>query len=58
MCCTVQNIRNRPEINQKVSKATHIKELNSENDRLKAELFANREKNGVYMPHDTCVCLE
>lgn len=55
MMRTVQNIRNRPEINQKVSKATHIKEMSTEIDRLKAELFATREKNGVYMPHDACV---
>ena len=37
-------------MNQKVSKTAHIKELNQEIDRLKAELFCTREKNGVYMP--------
>ncbi|KAK9804380.1 hypothetical protein WJX72_010110 [[Myrmecia] bisecta] len=47
-----KNIRNRPEVNQRVSKAAHIKELNAEIDRLKAELFATREKNGVYVPLD------
>ena len=47
-----KNIRNRPEVNQKISKTAHIKELNAEIDRLKAELFATREKNGVYLPLD------
>lgn len=47
-----KNIRNRPEVNQKISKTAHIKELNAEMDRLKAELFATREKNGVYIPAD------
>lgn len=40
------------QVNQKVSKTAHIKELNQEIDRLKAELFCTREKNGVYMPSD------
>lgn len=40
----------RPEVNQRISKAAHIKELNSEIDKLKEELFATREKNGVYLP--------
>lgn len=40
------------QVNQKVSKTAHIKELNQEIDRLKAELFCTREKNGVYMPAD------
>ncbi|KAK9807071.1 hypothetical protein WJX73_000118 [Symbiochloris irregularis] len=47
-----KNIRNRPEVNQKISKTAHIKELNAEMDKLKAELHATREKNGVYLPAD------
>jgi len=39
-------------VNQRISKAAHIKELNSEIDKLKEELFATREKNGVYLPAD------
>ena len=42
----------RPEVNQRISKAAHIKELNTEIDKLKEELFATREKNGVYLPAD------
>ena len=30
-----KNIRNRPEVNQKISKTAHIKELNVEMDKLK-----------------------
>ncbi len=40
------------QVNQRISKTAHIKELNQEIDTLKAELFATREKNGVYMPAD------
>ena len=52
-----QSIRNRPEINQRVSKAAHIKELSTEIERLKADLFATREKNGIYMNPDECAPL-
>ena len=40
------------QVNQKISKTAHIKELNAEIDRLKAELLATREKNGIYLPVD------
>ena len=46
-----KNIKNKPEVNQKISKTTHLKEMGGEIARLKAELVAAREKNGVYMPH-------
>lgn len=45
-----KNIRNRPEVNQKMTKRVMIRELNQEIERLKIELLANREKNGVYLP--------
>lgn len=45
-----KNIRNRPEINQRMTKRVMIRELNQEIERLKIELQANREKNGVYLP--------
>ena len=37
-----------------MSKAAHIKELSTEIERLKADLFATREKNGIYMNLDEC----
>ncbi|KAL6781883.1 hypothetical protein ACKKBF_B09830 [Auxenochlorella protothecoides x Auxenochlorella symbiontica] len=45
-----KNIKNKPEINQKISKTTHLKEMNVEIEKLKLMLNATREKNGVYIP--------
>ncbi|KAG8041438.1 hypothetical protein G9C98_002731 [Cotesia typhae] len=44
-----KNITNRPEINQKLTKATLIKEYTEEIERLKRDLLATRERNGVYL---------
>jgi hypothetical protein len=49
-----KNIRNRPEVNQKASSATHMAHLSAENKRLKLELTAMREKDGVFMPLALC----
>ncbi|KAH0465326.1 hypothetical protein IEQ34_005429 [Dendrobium chrysotoxum] len=47
-----KNIKNKPEINQKMTKSAVMKELCSEIDRLKQEVNAAREKNGIYIPRD------
>ncbi|KAK9126879.1 hypothetical protein Scep_015725 [Stephania cephalantha] len=47
-----KNIKNKPEVNQKMMKSTMIKDLYNEIDRLKQELCAAREKNGIYIPQD------
>ncbi|KAK4432409.1 Kinesin-like protein KIN-5A [Sesamum alatum] len=47
-----KSIKNRPEVNRKVVKSTLIKDLYSQIDRLKQELHAARQKNGVYVPQD------
>ncbi|CAI9097700.1 OLC1v1034170C1 [Oldenlandia corymbosa var. corymbosa] len=47
-----KNIKNKPEVNQKMMKSTLIKDLYGEIERLKAEVYAAREKNGVYLPKD------
>nr|XP_043621293.1 kinesin-like protein KIN-5C [Erigeron canadensis] len=47
-----KNIKNKPEVNQKMMKTTLIKDLYSEIDRLKAEINASREKSGVYLPKE------
>eukprot|EP00958_Prasinococcus_capsulatus_P029935 scaffold7801_cov363-Prasinococcus_capsulatus_cf.AAC.1 len=47
-----KNIKNKPEVNQRVTKTALIKDLNEEIDKLKSELFATREKNGVYLTVD------
>ncbi|EEA08311.1 kinesin motor domain-containing protein [Cryptosporidium muris RN66] len=45
-----KNIKNMPVVNQKMTKKVMIREMNCEIERLKFELQANREKNGVYLP--------
>ncbi|WOL15661.1 kinesin-like protein KIN-5C isoform X1 [Canna indica] len=47
-----KNIKNKPEVNQKMMKSTLIKDLYGEIDRLKAEVYAAREKVGVYIPKE------
>ncbi|XP_050227654.1 kinesin-like protein KIN-5C [Mercurialis annua] len=47
-----KNIKNKPEVNQKMMKSTLIKDLYGEIDRLKSEVYAAREKNGVYIPKE------
>ncbi|KAH6837815.1 P-loop containing nucleoside triphosphate hydrolases superfamily protein [Perilla frutescens var. hirtella] len=47
-----KNIRNKPEVNQKMMKSTLIKDLYGEIERLKSEVYAAREKNGVYIPKE------
>lgn len=44
-----KNIRNKPQVNQVVSKKTLLKEFTSEIEKLKAELIATRQRNGVYL---------
>nr|XP_005991610.1 PREDICTED: kinesin-like protein KIF11 isoform X1 [Latimeria chalumnae]XP_014341343.1 PREDICTED: kinesin-like protein KIF11 isoform X1 [Latimeria chalumnae] len=44
-----KNIMNKPEINQKLTKRALIKEYTEEIERLKRDLAAAREKNGVYL---------
>ncbi|KAG5602908.1 hypothetical protein H5410_034278 [Solanum commersonii] len=47
-----KNIKNKPEINQKMMKSALMKDLYSEIERLKQEVYAAREKNGIYIPRD------
>ncbi|XP_068183185.1 kinesin-like protein KIF11 isoform X2 [Antennarius striatus] len=44
-----KNIMNKPEVNQKLTKRTLIKEYTEEIERLKRDLAATRDKNGVYV---------
>jgi kinesin family protein 11 len=53
-----KNIRNKPEVNAKTSKTVLIKDMVHEIDRLKADLAATREKNGVYMAADRYAAAE
>lgn len=47
--CRAKNIRNRPELNQKISKTAMIKDMVAEIERLKLDLQCTRDKNGVYL---------
>ncbi|GMI96676.1 hypothetical protein like AT2G36200 [Hibiscus trionum] len=47
-----KNIKNKPEVNQKMMKSTLIKDLYGEIERLKSEVYAAREKSGVYIPKE------
>jgi kinesin family protein 11 len=47
-----KSIRNRPEVNQHMTRTGLLKEYLGDIERLKNELVAAREKNGVYIPED------
>ncbi|KAI1728869.1 kinesin motor domain-containing protein [Ditylenchus destructor] len=44
-----KNIKNNPEVNQKITRKALLKEYNEEIERLRRDLVAMREKQGVYM---------
>lgn len=44
-----KNIRNKPQVNQMVSKRTLLKEFTTEIEKLKSELIATRNRNGIYL---------
>jgi kinesin family member 11 len=48
-----KNIRNKPQVNQMVSKKTLLKDFTTEIEKLKSELIATRQRNGVYLTQDT-----
>ncbi|KAI8872182.1 kinesin-domain-containing protein [Ramicandelaber brevisporus] len=47
-----RTIRNKPEINQRMSKKVIIRELETEMERLRSDLQLARDKNGVYLHPD------
>ncbi|XP_058109799.1 kinesin-like protein KIN-5B [Magnolia sinica] len=47
-----KNIKNKPEANQRMSKSVLLKDLYVELERMKQDVRAAREKNGVYIPHE------
>ncbi|KAH8415486.1 hypothetical protein KR222_000931, partial [Zaprionus bogoriensis] len=48
-----KNIQNKPELNQKLTKKTVLKEYTDEIDKLRRDLMAARDKNGIYLADDT-----
>ncbi|KAG9242122.1 P-loop containing nucleoside triphosphate hydrolase protein [Calycina marina] len=47
-----KNIRNKPQVNQMVNKKTLLREFTTEIERLKGELIATRQRNGVYLSNE------
>ncbi|KAK5417188.1 Kinesin-related motor protein [Exophiala xenobiotica] len=47
-----KNIRNKPQVNSTISKKTLLKEFTNEIEKLKSELIATRQRNGVYLTND------
>ena len=48
-----KNIRNKPQVNRVINKKTLLKDFTSEIERLKSELIATRQRNGVYLSNET-----
>ncbi|WVZ56493.1 hypothetical protein U9M48_007012 [Paspalum notatum var. saurae] len=46
-----KSIRNKPEANKKTCKSVMLKDLYQEMERMKQDVKASREKNGIYIPH-------
>lgn len=44
-----KNIKNNPEVNQKITRRGLLKEYNDEIERLRRDLIAAREKHGIYL---------
>ena len=47
-----KNIRNKPQVNQAINKKTLLKEFTVEIEKLKSELIATRQRNGVYLTQE------
>jgi kinesin family protein 11 len=47
-----KNIRNKPQVNQAINKKTLLKEYTAEIEKLKSELIATRQRNGVYLTQE------
>lgn len=48
-----KSIRNKPEVNQRMSRNALLKEYIAEIERLKSDVLAAREKNGIYFSEET-----
>ncbi|XP_005094304.1 kinesin-like protein KIF11-B isoform X2 [Aplysia californica] len=53
-----KNITNRPEINQKLTKKALLREYNEEIERLRRDLQASREKNGIFVAEENYVAMQ
>ncbi|KAK3341800.1 P-loop containing nucleoside triphosphate hydrolase protein [Lasiosphaeria hispida] len=47
-----KNIRNKPQVNALINRRTLLRDFTSEIERLKSELIATRQRNGVYLSNE------
>lgn len=47
-----KNIRNKPQVNAMIHKKTLLREFSTELEKLKSELIATRQRNGVYLSNE------
>ncbi len=47
-----KNIRNKPQVNQLINKKTLLRELTADIEKLKSDLIATRQRNGVYLANE------
>lgn len=47
-----KNIRNKPQVNQLINKKMLLREFTAEIEKLKSELIATRQRNGVYLSNE------
>lgn len=48
-----KSIRNKPELNQRMTRSSLLKEYVAEIERLKADVLAARDKNGIFFSEET-----
>jgi kinesin family protein 11 len=53
-----RNITNKPEINQKLTKKALLKEYTEEMERLRRDLQATRDKNGIFLAEENYVAIQ
>ncbi|KAB5578633.1 P-loop containing nucleoside triphosphate hydrolase protein [Coniochaeta sp. 2T2.1] len=47
-----KNIKNKPQVNAMINKKTLLREFSTEIEKLKSELIATRQRNGVYLSNE------
>jgi kinesin family protein 11 len=47
-----KNIKNKPQVNAMINKKTLLREFSAEIEKLKSELIATRQRNGVYLSNE------
>ncbi|KAI0200835.1 P-loop containing nucleoside triphosphate hydrolase protein [Astrocystis sublimbata] len=48
-----KNIRNKPQVNQMIRKGALLRDFTHEIEKLKSELIATRQRNGVYLSNES-----